>query len=184
MNKYQNGKIYKITDVDYNKCYIGSTTESLSQRMARHRREYKKYTNNDENKKYYARSMLLFKEYGIENCKIELIENCPSNNRDELLKREGYYIQNTDCLNRCVAGRTKKEYYDDTREHHLENKKQHRLNNIEKYKEKGKRYHEENRELRNEYNRIYYRENREELRNKMRFYNEQNHNKIKQQQNK
>ena len=38
-NRYQNGKIYKITDVGYNNCYIGSTTESLSQRMARHRKE-------------------------------------------------------------------------------------------------------------------------------------------------
>ena len=42
MNKYQNGKIYKIVDVGYNKCYIGSTCEALSQRMARHRSNYKK----------------------------------------------------------------------------------------------------------------------------------------------
>ena len=41
MNKYQNGKIYKIVDVGYNKCYIGSTTETVSQRMARHRNCYK-----------------------------------------------------------------------------------------------------------------------------------------------
>ena len=41
MNKYHNGKIYKVVDVGYNKCYIGSTTESLSQRMARHRSAYK-----------------------------------------------------------------------------------------------------------------------------------------------
>ena len=43
MNKYQNGKIYKIVDVGYNKCYIGSTCEALSQRMARHRSNYKRY---------------------------------------------------------------------------------------------------------------------------------------------
>ena len=29
-NKYQNSKIYKIVDVGYNKCYIGSTVEELS----------------------------------------------------------------------------------------------------------------------------------------------------------
>ena len=29
-SKYQNGKIYKITDIGYSKCYIGSTCESLS----------------------------------------------------------------------------------------------------------------------------------------------------------
>ena len=39
INKYQNGKIYKITDIAYNKCYIGSTTEGLSLRMARHRQK-------------------------------------------------------------------------------------------------------------------------------------------------
>ena len=32
MNRYENGKIYKITDVGYNKCYIGSTCESLSKK--------------------------------------------------------------------------------------------------------------------------------------------------------
>ena len=42
-NKYQNGKIYKITDVGYNKCYIGSTTEGLSTRMARHRASFKQF---------------------------------------------------------------------------------------------------------------------------------------------
>ena len=36
MNRYEHGKIYKIVDNGYNKCYVGSTCESLSQRMARH----------------------------------------------------------------------------------------------------------------------------------------------------
>ena len=41
MNKYHNGKIYKIVDNAYTKQYIGSTTESLSQRMTRHRSGYR-----------------------------------------------------------------------------------------------------------------------------------------------
>ena len=36
MSKYQNGKIFKIVDVGYSRCYIGSPCEELSQRMARH----------------------------------------------------------------------------------------------------------------------------------------------------
>ena len=36
-NRYQNGKIYKFVDNGYNKCYIGSTIEALSVRMAKHR---------------------------------------------------------------------------------------------------------------------------------------------------
>ena len=43
MSKYQNGKIYKIVDVGYNKTYYGSTCESLSQRMTRHRAKYTAY---------------------------------------------------------------------------------------------------------------------------------------------
>ena len=39
-NKYQNSKIYKIVDVGYNKSYIGSTVQKLSNRMAKHRSEY------------------------------------------------------------------------------------------------------------------------------------------------
>ena len=37
MNRYENGKIYKITDFGFNKMYIGSTTESLKKRLERHR---------------------------------------------------------------------------------------------------------------------------------------------------
>ena len=47
-NKYQNGKIYKITDIGYNKCYIGSTTEGLSLRMACHRGSYKSFLNGNK----------------------------------------------------------------------------------------------------------------------------------------
>ena len=33
-NKYQRGKIYKIVDIGCTKCYIGSTIETLSNRMS------------------------------------------------------------------------------------------------------------------------------------------------------
>ena len=58
-NKYHNGKIYQITDIGYNKYYIGSTTEELSQRMARHRRGYKSFLNGNKN---FIRSFDLFNE--------------------------------------------------------------------------------------------------------------------------
>ena len=67
-NKFQNAKIYKITDIGYNKCYIGSTCEELSQRMARHRRKYKSFLSGG--KEGHIRSFDLFNEYGVENCKI------------------------------------------------------------------------------------------------------------------
>ena len=43
MNQYHNGKIYNIVDVDYNKQYIGSTTESLSRRTTHLQCRYWQY---------------------------------------------------------------------------------------------------------------------------------------------
>ena len=57
-NKYQNGKIYKIIDIGYNKCYIGSTCEELSMRMARHRSNFKRFLKGSSNN--HIRSYDLF----------------------------------------------------------------------------------------------------------------------------
>ena len=35
MDKYQNGQIYTIVDVGFNKCYIGSTCEGISKRFSK-----------------------------------------------------------------------------------------------------------------------------------------------------
>ena len=49
-----------------------------------------------------------------------LIEECPYQNRKQLEKKEGEYIENDKSrLNRCIVGGTWMEYYDATREHHL-----------------------------------------------------------------
>ena len=103
MNKYQNGKKYKIVDVEYKKCYIGSTIQSLSNRMSQHRRNY-------SNGRDDVKSKLLFDEFGIDNCKVELIEIHPCHSKEELLKREGHYIRTTACVNKVIPGRTKEEY--------------------------------------------------------------------------
>ena len=43
MNRYEKGQIYKIVSPAFKQCYIGSTCEELSQRMARHRYHYTAY---------------------------------------------------------------------------------------------------------------------------------------------
>lgn len=40
MPDYSKGQIYKIVDNGFNKCYIGSTVETLSKRMTHHRYHY------------------------------------------------------------------------------------------------------------------------------------------------
>ena len=102
MPDYQKGKIYKVVDIGYNKCYYGSTCEELSRRMAEHRKAYKRYKNEETNStSVYA----LFEEYGIGNCKIELVELYPSNTKDEALAREGHYQRHNDCLHKYIADR-------------------------------------------------------------------------------
>ena len=91
MNRYENLKIYKITDTGYNKVYVGSTCESLSKRIERHRAKYSSYKTGKTNKNLSV--FEIFDEFGIEDCKIELIENYPCSCKEELLRREGHYIK-------------------------------------------------------------------------------------------
>ena len=132
-NKYHNGKIYKIVDIGYNKCYIGSTTEELSMRMARHRAHFKLFLR--DGKRSHVRSYDLFNEYGVENCKIELIEYYKCDTLQELRRKEGEHIKNTECVNKQVAGRTQKEYREDNKDRVQTNAKT-RWKNIEENKDK------------------------------------------------
>ncbi len=109
INKYQNGQIYKIVDNTYNLCYYGSTINKLCKRMGEHREKYRKGSYNCTVKK-------IFDLYGLENCKIELVENFPCNSRKELEAREGFFIKNNVCVNKFVAGRTDKVYYEDNKD--------------------------------------------------------------------
>ena len=148
MNKYENGRIYKIVDNAYTKCYVGSTCESLCKRFARHRQHYNAYTNGKRTT--LTTSFLLFEEFGIENCKIELIEHFPCSNGEELRKKEGFYIREMDCVNKVVAGRTTKEYNQEYfKKNHdkvLQTCKEYRDNNKEKeqlrHQQKYQRYKE------------------------------------------
>ena len=108
MVNYQNGKIYKIEDVGGNMCYIGSTTKDfLSKRMAEHRNVYTCYKNG-KNGKFTVFN--IFEKYGVENCRIVLIELFPCDTKDELTGRESHYIRTVECVNKMIPDRTKAEY--------------------------------------------------------------------------
>ena len=88
------GNIYKIVVVGYNLCYLGSTCEKLSKRMERHRADYKIYV---DGKKHFTTSYQY--QMNMEKRKSELIENYPCLGSEELLKGEGFHIQNAECIN-------------------------------------------------------------------------------------
>tara|TARA_R110000796_G_scaffold19014_2_gene57232 strand:+ start:94 stop:504 length:411 start_codon:yes stop_codon:yes gene_type:complete len=100
MNKYQNGKIYKIVCNITNEIYIGSTIETLSQRLSKH-----KYS-----KKCMSNEIIERGDY-----EIILIKIYPCNNVYELEKEEGLYIKNNNCINNRIAGRSKIDYWNDNK---------------------------------------------------------------------
>ena len=144
-NRYGNGAVYKVVDVGYNKCYIGSTCESLCKRMTRHRDFYKSYNRSPETR---ARNSLynMFDEYGVDNCKIELIEYYPCNTREELRRREGEIIKATECVNKRIEGRTRTEYLQDNAEYRREYCKNYNRTHKESISENKKKYYIENKD--------------------------------------
>jgi len=92
-------KVYRIFSTKGDKIYIGSTTQELNRRMSRHR---------DKSRSYMSR--ILFDEYGVEFCHIELIENV---DKDQQHIRERFHIENTpNCVNKTLPIRTDDEKKD------------------------------------------------------------------------
>ena len=112
MVNYNNSKIYKIVSSQTDKVYVGSTTKNrLSQRRAKHREDYRRYLN----KKYHYITSFDIVKY--DDAEIILIEAFPCETKDELHKRERYWIENTNnCVNKYVPTRTQKEYREKNKE--------------------------------------------------------------------
>ena len=177
MNKSHNGKIDNLVDNGYNKQYIGSTTESLSQRMARHRSDYKR--KNEGKKVSNASSFHLFDEFGAENCKIELIEYCKVDTKDELLRCEGEYIRSNSCVNKNIPTRTIKEWKEDNIETIKINCKIYRDNNKEEISLKKKQVYEINKEQILKQNKIWRDTHKQEQKEYWKTFREVNTQKIK-----
>ena len=84
MPDYQNGKIYTIRcRTDDTKIYVGSTTTTLSRRIAQHRSASTKQSQTI----WYNE----VEDWG--NWYIELYEDCLCENKEQLCKREGEIIR-------------------------------------------------------------------------------------------
>ena len=107
---YSKGKIYKIIDESNGDLYIGSTLQSLKDRFETHQLFY------GPNKYNKIKS----------NCKISLIEEYPCNNKRELEKREQYWMDRNDCINKTRAFRDIEFHKEEARKraskYYLENK--------------------------------------------------------------
>ena len=161
MVNHANSKVYKIWSPQGNKIYIGSTTKQyLSQRMDKHRTDYKWWKNESFN---FITSFTLFEEYGIENCFIELLEAKECKSKDELLQLEGKYIRELTCVNKVIPNRTRKEYYIDNKDEISERSKEYRANNKEKILAHMKEYYNQNKEQKIDYQMKYRESNKEKI---------------------
>jgi hypothetical protein len=128
MPNYQDGKIYKIVCNITDECYIGSTCEpTLARRLAGHVKDHKLW------KAGKRKKVTSFDIIDRDDYQIFFIENFSCNSRDELHSREGEIIRKykseCECVNKYIAGRTIKEYYEDNTDKIQEYMKEYRKDN-------------------------------------------------------
>ena len=172
-NKYNHSRIYKIQSNLTDKIYIGSTTQSLAQRLSDHVRHYNQYINKTLTEYTTSYDIIKQGDYFI-----TLIEECNFNNKQQLFRREGELIKFNinNCVNTRIEGRTNKEYrldnkeiiaekeklkYQHNKEHILKHTKQYRLDNKEIIAVKEKQFREDHKERIHDYFVQHYIEHRE-----------------------
>jgi len=143
MVNYRNGKIYCIRSlIRPDLIYIGSTCNTLSKRFSHHK-----------TKSSTCSSKQII---DIGDSYIELIEDVPCDNKNQLIRREGQLIRSMDCVNKSVAGRTRQEYKNDNRE---------RINELSRVR--TNEWRKNNRELDNKHRKAFYHRNKERLSKKI-----------------
>jgi len=170
---YKNGKIYRIVCNETGLCYIGSTTSTLVKRLSKHKSDFKAYLEGNKN---YITSYKIIEN---NNYDIILLEEFPCENKNQLYKRERFYIESIDCVNKIIPSRTQKEYREDNKEHLKEKTKQYNEKNKEEIKEYKKEYYEKNKDKVAEIQHNWYLKNKEEIKEQHKEYNENNKKKIK-----
>ncbi len=106
MVNYSTGKIYKLHSISHPELgiYIGSTTESLSRRIACHRYDLKRW---HAGKGTFTTSYTILA--GADDVVITLIEAVACESKDQLLAKERYWIETLECVNKNIPGRTHAE---------------------------------------------------------------------------
>jgi hypothetical protein len=116
------GRIYKITSLQTEKIYIGSTTTALNKRLSKHKSGYKRY----QNGKY--RNTSSFEIIKYPDAIIELIEEKEFKDKKEMLFRERHYIEIYECVNKVIPIRTNEEQHNYNKEYN----KKYKMDNKDK----------------------------------------------------
>ena len=154
-NKYHHSKIYRIVAITADgviqpKIYIGSSVQKyLSRRLAQHRDTHRLWRIGTLHKK--CKSIDIFEEYGIDNCKIQLICDYKCENKEQLQKRELEIIKATEgCINNHTSVYEKTEEGNAERQQKLQSyKKAYREKNKQRISAYMKNYHKNKKDKQN-----------------------------------
>ena len=179
------GRIYMLTNMVDNENYIGSTMQTLCERLKGHNNDSKRY---DHTKLY-----LHFNKIGRENWLIKELRLCIVSSESDLKKIEQWYkVQLQPTLNtRSASGQIqkkqyKKQYGIDNAERlkqyridNTEHKRQYQIDNADKIRERMKQYYIDNEDKIREQKKQYHINNADKIRDKKKQYRIDNADKIR-----
>lgn len=187
---YSKGKIYIIRNTENDMVYVGSTSQRLCERMAKHR-------NDGKGRLSHLPLYQAFNELGVQHFYIELIENYPCENIEQLLRKEGEWIRQYNSFengyNGSVAGRNikqwreqnknvllqkRKNYYEQNKDKIIQQKKEYNEQNKDKITQYMKEWRNQNKDVIVEKRKEHYQENKDKITKQTKIYREQNKDKI------
>lgn len=160
MVNYQNGKIYRIVCNVTGLQYIGSTTQPLSKRLSGHKVHHSQW------KAGKAHYITVFKVIEGGDVDIVLIENAPSENKEELHRAERKWIESSDCVNKSIPTRSDKEWREANTDKLHQYMKVYAQKNADKIKDYQKAYRKKNGDQLRDYKKAYDELNQDAIKNK------------------
>ena len=142
MVNYNKSIIYKICckDINIKEIYVGSTANELRKRKSKHKSDCNNVNSHSYNLNVYK---FIRNNGGFSNWDIVEIEKYNCNDKQELHKRERFYIELLGAsLNSQIPNRSKKEYDEDNKDKILEKEKKRYEDNKEKILQQHKEYRE------------------------------------------
>ena len=157
MPDYNKGKIYTIrSKTDDTLIYVGSTIQQLSVRIGGHKIKSRDI-------KYQNRLIYKTINNNWDDWYIELYEEYPCENKEQLCKREGEVISEIGTLNTRIECRTLKEYTEDNKDKITIKQKTYRENNKDKSRKYFKERYEQNKDEILEYCKERYGQNKDKI---------------------
>lgn len=139
------GYIYKLccNDPEITDCYVGSTK---NEKVRKNRHKVNSVYEKGNVYNFYVYQFIR-ENGGFENWNMVRLEEFKFDERAQLNARERYWLETLRAtLNKQIPTRTKKEYYDDTREKEITQKKIYYENNKERFIQESRENYQKNKQ--------------------------------------